>query len=110
MIGRQIGAYRILQRAAEGGMAIVYPAERADQEFRRRVAIKMLKSSAYHQEIVTRFRNERQTLAALDHSNMVKLLDGGCTEEGLPYLVMDYVEGVAITNYWRTKLEPKASS
>lgn len=99
MIGRQIGAYRILEEMAEGGMAIVYLAERADQEFRRRVAIKMVKPGANNEEILARFRNERQTLAALDHPNIVKLLDGGCTEEGLPYLVMDYVEGVPLADY-----------
>jgi serine/threonine protein kinase/tetratricopeptide (TPR) repeat protein len=99
LIGRQIGFYRILQETAEGGMAIVYLAERADDQFRRRVAIKMVKPGANNREILARFRNERQTLAALDHPNIVKLLDGGSTEEGLPYLVMDYVEGIPIAPY-----------
>jgi serine/threonine protein kinase/tetratricopeptide (TPR) repeat protein len=99
MIGRQIGSYRILGETGQGGMAVVYLAERADQEYRKRVAIKMVKPGANHEEIIRRFRNERQTLAALDHPHIVKLLDGGTTEEGWPYLVMDFVEGVPIDRY-----------
>jgi len=99
MVGRQIGAYRILHETGEGGMAVVYLAERADEEFRKRVAIKMVKLGTNNEQVLRRFRNERQTLAALDHPNIVKLLDGGSTHEGLPYLVMDYVEGVPIHQY-----------
>jgi len=99
MVGRQIGAYRIMGKIGEGGMAVVYLAERVDQEFRKHVAIKMVRPGASSSEILRRFRNERQTLAALDHPNIVKLLDGGSTEEELPYLVMDYVQGVPIDQY-----------
>src|SRR6267143_2250679 len=99
MVGRQIGAYRLIQECGHGGMAVVYLAERADREYRKRVAVKMVKPWANNDEILRRFRNERQTLAALDHPNIVKLLDGGSTEEGLPYLIMDYVEGVRIDEY-----------
>jgi serine/threonine protein kinase/tetratricopeptide (TPR) repeat protein len=99
MIGRQVGAYRILQETGQGGMAVVYLAERADHEFRKRVAIKMVKPGGNSAEIIRRFRNERQTLAALDHPHIVKLLDGGTTDEGWPYLVMDFVEGVPIDQY-----------
>jgi serine/threonine protein kinase/tetratricopeptide (TPR) repeat protein/TolB-like protein len=102
MIGRQIGAYRILQETGQGGMAVVYLAERADHEFRKHVAIKMVKPGGNSEEIIRRFRNERQTLAALDHPHIVKLLDGGSTEEGWPYLVMDFVEGVRIDRYCDT--------
>lgn len=102
MLGRHIDAYRILRETGHGGMAVVYLAERADEEFRKRVAIKMVKAGANSEEILARFRNERQTLAALDHPNIVKLLDGGSTEEGLPYLVMEYVEGVPIDEYCDT--------
>lgn len=99
MIGRQLGAYQIVRELGHGGMAVVFLAERADQEYRKRVAIKMVKLGVESKEILSRFRNERQTLAALDHPNIVKLLDGGSTEEGWPFLVMEYVEGVPIDEY-----------
>jgi serine/threonine protein kinase len=70
-------------------MAAVYLAVRADGEFRQQVAIKLIRPGLDSGEVLRRFRNERQTLAALDHPNVVKLLDGGSTPEGLPYLVMD---------------------
>ena len=101
--GRKIGAYKIIRELGEGGMAVVYLGERDDQQFRRRVAIKMLRPGLYTAEVVQRFRNERQTLAALDHPHIVKLLDGGSTEDGLPYLVMDYVEGVPIDEFCRVR-------
>src|SRR5580692_4142751 len=88
--GRRIGAYKIVRQLGEGGMAVVYLGERDDQHFRKQVAIKMLRAGSSSAEIVYRFRNERQTLAVLDHPNIVKLLDGGATEDGLPYLIMDY--------------------
>jgi serine/threonine protein kinase/tetratricopeptide (TPR) repeat protein len=99
MSGRIVGAYRILRETGQGGMAVVYLAERADQEFRKQVAIKMVRPGPNSEEIVRRFRNERQTLAALDHPNIVKLLDGGTTEEGWPYLVMDFVDGLPVDQY-----------
>jgi len=99
--GKRIGAYKIVRELGHGGMAVVYLGERDDEQFSKRVAIKMLRPGFYTAEIVQRFRNERQTLAALDHPNIVKLLDGGSTEAGLPYLVMDYVEGVPIDEYCR---------
>jgi serine/threonine-protein kinase len=102
MAGKRIGAYRILREIGYGGMAVVYLAERADEQYRKRVAIKMLQPGANRDEILRRFRNERQALAALDHPGIVKLLDGGSTEEGLPYLIMEYVEGVRIDEYCDT--------
>jgi len=104
MIGKHVGAYRIVSEAGQGGMAIVYRAERADSEYRKRVAIKMVKPGHHREEIILRFRNERQTLAALDHPHIVKLFDGGTTEEGWPYLVMDFVEGVPIDKYCDNRL------
>jgi len=80
-------------------MAAVYLAERADGEFRQQVAIKLIRPGLDSDEVLRRFRNERQTLAGLDHPNIVKLLDGGSTPEGLPYLAMDYVEGSPIDQY-----------
>jgi serine/threonine protein kinase/tetratricopeptide (TPR) repeat protein len=99
MLGRRIGAYRIEQRIGFGGMASVYLSSRADEEFRKQVAVKILRPDLDNAELLRRFRNERQTLAVLDHPNIVKLLDGGSTEEGLPYLVMDYVDGRPIDEY-----------
>jgi serine/threonine protein kinase len=99
MTGKRIGAYRILREIGRGGMAVVYLGERDDQNFRKQVAIKMVQPGIDTEQILQRFRNERQTLAALDHSNIVKLLDGGSSEDGLPYLVMEYVEGLPIDRY-----------
>jgi serine/threonine protein kinase/tetratricopeptide (TPR) repeat protein len=99
MVGKKIGAYRIIRLIGHGGMAVVYLGERDDQQFRRHVAIKMVLPGTNAQEIFRRFRNERQTLASLDHPNIVKLIDGGSTEEGSPYLVMDYVDGVTIDHH-----------
>ncbi|MFY9560090.1 MAG: protein kinase [Terriglobales bacterium] len=99
MVGRRIGAYKIIQRIGRGGMATVYLASRADEQYEKQVAIKILLPELGSEELLRRFRNERQTLAKLDHPNIVKLLDGGSTEEGLPYLVMDYVQGVPIDKY-----------
>jgi serine/threonine protein kinase len=98
-IGRKIGSYRITRQIGRGGMAVVYLGVRADDQYRKRVAIKLVLPGLDSDEVIRRFRNERQTLAALDHPNIVKLLDGGNTEDGLPYLVMDYVEGMLITEY-----------
>lgn len=97
--GRRLGAYRIIREIGQGGMALVYLGERDDQNYRKQVAIKMVKPGIDTEQVLQRFRNERQTLAALDHSNIVKLLDGGTSEDGSPYLVMDYVEGLPIDQY-----------
>jgi serine/threonine protein kinase/tetratricopeptide (TPR) repeat protein len=102
LAGKRIGAYRILREIGQGGMATVYLAERADDHYRKRVAIKMLKPGTKQDDILRRFRNERQALAALDHPGIVRLLDGGSTEEGLPYLIMEYVDGVRIDEYCDT--------
>ena len=99
LTGKRIGAYRILREIGQGGMAVVYLAERADDEYCKRVAIKMLKPGTGRDEILRRFRIERQALAALDHPSIVRLLDGGSTEEGLPYLIMEHVDGVRIDEY-----------
>ena len=80
-------------------MGIVYLAERADGEYRKRVAIKVANTYMAGEETLRRFRTERQVAAALDHPNIVRLLDGGTTGEGLPYLILEYVEGVRI-DHW----------
>jgi serine/threonine protein kinase/tetratricopeptide (TPR) repeat protein len=91
--GRRIGVYRVVREIGRGGMGSVYLAERADEEFERRVAIKVIRRGMDTEEIVRRFRSERQILAHLDHENIAKLLDGGTTEDGRPYFVMEHVEG-----------------
>lgn len=97
--GRRIGAYEILRLLGEGGMGAVYLAARADGAFRRMVAIKMVRPEAASGEVLRRFEQERQILASLDHPNIARLLDGGVTPDGLPYLVMDYVDGKPIDIY-----------
>jgi serine/threonine protein kinase len=99
MVGRQLGDYKLVRRVGQGGMAAVFLAVRADDEYRKQVAVKLVQPGLGDRDLSNRFRNERQTLAALDHPNIVKLLDGGSTSEGLPFLVMDYVEGSPIDEY-----------
>src|SRR5215471_10549724 len=99
MVGRHFGDYKIVRRIGQGGMAAVFLARRADDEYTKEVAIKLVQPGLDSREQLSRFRNERQTLAGLDHPNIVKLLDGGSTTDGLPFLVMDYVEGSPIDEY-----------
>jgi eukaryotic-like serine/threonine-protein kinase len=96
---RRIGPYRILRELGRGGMGVVYLAERDDGQFRRRVAIKLLRRGGDAEELHRRFLAERQILASLDHPNIAQLLDGGVTDGLLPFLVMEYVEGMPITEY-----------
>jgi non-specific serine/threonine protein kinase/serine/threonine-protein kinase len=98
-VGKRIGRYRVVRQIGIGGMGAVYLAERADEEFRQQVAIKALRPGLEEGDILRRFLVERQTLAGLEHPNIVRLLDGGTTEDGRPYLVMDYVEGLPIDEY-----------
>ena len=101
--GRQIGSYRILHQLGRGGMGTVYLAERADEQYRKRVAIKLLKPGEDDSQLVRRFSNERQMLAVLDHPNIVKLLDAGVADDGTPYFVMDYIEGQPIDEFCQTR-------
>jgi len=103
LLNRQLGPYRILRRLGAGGMGAVYLAARADDQFRRLVAVKAIRPELLDDHTRRRFENERHTLAALDHPNIVRLLDGGTTEDGVPYLVMDYVEGQPIDRYCRER-------
>src|SRR5258708_1026169 len=97
-IGRRIGPYQIGRKIGTGGMGAVYLAERVD-EFRQKVALKLLKRDIASREVISRFRHERQILAGLDHPYLARLLDGGATEDGHPYFVMEYVEGASIDSY-----------
>jgi tetratricopeptide (TPR) repeat protein/predicted Ser/Thr protein kinase len=89
----QIGAYTVLHEIGRGGMGVVYLADRADGEYRKRVAIKLITSARHDPTSEQRFRRERQILAQLEHPNIARLLDGGATVAGQPYFVMEYVEG-----------------
>ena len=96
---RVLGAYRILHEIGRGGAGAVYLAARRDDAFNKAVAIKLLHPGLESTELVRRFRHERQILASIDHQYVAKLLDGGSTADGLPYLVMEYVEGLPIDRY-----------
>ncbi len=96
---RKIGPYRLLKKLGEGGMSRVYLAVRDDDEYQKLVALKVIPRDLDRDDLRRRFRTERQILASLDHTNIAKLLDGGTTESGLPYFVMDYIEGVQIDEY-----------
>ncbi|HEV2705451.1 MAG TPA: protein kinase [Pyrinomonadaceae bacterium] len=98
---QKIGRYRILHEVGRGGMGAVFAAVRDDGEFEQKVAVKVIKSGLNTQAIVRRFRRERQILASLEHPHIARLLDGGMTEEGLPFYVMEFVEGVPIDEYCR---------
>ncbi|HEV2763768.1 MAG TPA: protein kinase [Pyrinomonadaceae bacterium] len=99
MAGRRVGNYQVVREIGRGGMGAVYLAVRADDEFQRRVAIKLVKRGMDTDFILRRFRNERQILANFDHPNIARLFDGGTTDDGLPYFVMEYIEGRPVTLY-----------
>ena len=98
-IGERLGAYEIVRELGHGGMGAVYLAERADGQFEKRVAIKVLKRGTDTDEVLRRFRIERQILANLEHPNITRLLDAGTTTDGLPYFVMEFIEGMPITKF-----------
>ncbi len=101
--GARIGPYEILREAGRGGMGVVYLAERADGEYRKHVAIKVVRLSYASEDLAARFRAERQILANLDHPNIARLLDGGTLPSGQPYLVMEYVAGETLDGFCRTR-------
>ncbi len=98
-IGRRLGSYRLIKLIASGGMGQVYLAERVDGQYEQHVAIKLMRESFDRVALVSRFKAERQILASLDHVNLAKVLDGGITEDGVPYFVMELVAGEAIDAY-----------
>jgi eukaryotic-like serine/threonine-protein kinase len=101
LIGKSIGKYKILREIGRGGMGAVYEAIRDDGEFSQKVALKLIKRGMDSDEILRRFRNERQILASLKHENITRLLDGGITENGSPFYVMEFIEGVSIDEFCR---------
>ena len=103
MVMRRVCAYKLIREIGRGGMGAVYLAVRADNQFRQRAAIKLVKRGMDTDFVIRRFRNERQILAALNHPNIARLLDGGATDDGLPYFVMEYIEGIPIHRYCDTR-------
>ncbi|HEX5481758.1 MAG TPA: serine/threonine-protein kinase [Terriglobia bacterium] len=98
-IGRRIGPYQVTEQVGRGGMGIVLRAIRADGQFEQEAAIKIIRAPLTLDFLLERFRHERQILAALDHPNIARLLDGGTTEDGLPYFVMEYIDGQPLDAY-----------
>ena len=106
LAGGRIGAYRLGGRIARGGMGEVYRAERIEGGFTQDVAVKLIAARLLDPETVRRFQAEQQILASLRHPGIVSLLDGGITPEGRPYIVMEYVDGLSIMEFCRTRALP----
>jgi serine/threonine-protein kinase len=98
-IGRHIGRFTILKELGRGGMGVVYLAARDQDEFRQTVALKLIRRGLDTDDILRRFRNERQILASLNHPNIGKLFEGGTSDDGLPYFVMEYIDGRQLLQY-----------
>jgi serine/threonine protein kinase len=105
-LGQTLGAYRITEKIGAGGMGAVYLAERSDGEFRQKVAVKLIKNGLSSAAVLRKFKLERQILAELEHSFIARLIDGGTTSDDLPYLVMEYVEGVRLDEFLRRENPP----
>ncbi|HTW38572.1 MAG TPA: protein kinase [Steroidobacteraceae bacterium] len=99
LIGRRFGPYEIIEEIGTGGMGTVYRAARNDEEFEQSVAIKLVRAEQGSSFVLNRLRSERRILASLDHPNITRLLDGGRTANGLPYLVMEFVDGQPIHEF-----------
>ena len=97
--GTKLGDYEVQSLLSAGGMGVVYRAIRADGLYKQQVALKIVRADLGKEFTSTRFRNERQILASLDHPNIAKILDGGTTPDGLPYFVMELIDGLPITAY-----------
>ena len=103
MAGKQLGPYRLLDAVGAGGMGTVYSAERTDGQFQKTVAIKVALGALHSPTLLKRFLEEQQILANLEHANIARLLDAGVSPEGIPYLVMEYVEGTPLNEYVRMR-------
>lgn len=98
-VGFHIGAFTLVRLLGQGGMATVYLGERTDAEFQQTVAVKLLRHGLYSEVEQRLFRRERKALASLSHSNIARLIDGGVSETGIPYLVLEYIDGMPITDF-----------
>src|SRR6195256_2702438 len=103
MIGQHIGLYKINREIGRGGMGTVYQATRDDDQYQKQVAIKVVRRGMDTDLVLARFRKERQILAGFDHPNIARLFDGGSTESGVPYFIMEYIEGQAIDEFCDTQ-------
>ena len=103
LVGVRLGPYRLLKEIGRGGMGAVYLADRADGQFQKQVAVKMVRPGLDTEFILARFRRERQVLGRFDHPNIGKLLDGGTAANGTPYFVMEYIDGEWITGYCKSR-------
>lgn len=101
LAGRQIGKYKVVREIERSGMGAIFEATRTDGEFEQRVAIKLINPIFINNELLERFKRERQILARLAHPNIVRLLDGGITAERVPYFVMEYIDGSPVNRYSR---------
>ena len=100
-VGEMVGPYRLVELVGSGGMGSVYRAVRADNEMEMSVAVKLMKAAFHSQDVIARFRAERQILANLQHPHIARILDAGARADGLPYLVMEFVDGVSPYEYCR---------
>jgi len=98
---KMIGSYKIIREIGRGGMGIVFEAVREKEDFSQIVALKLLKRGMDSDAMLRRFRHERQILAWLEHVNVARLLDGGLSEDGVPFFAMEYVQGQAIDDFCR---------
>ena len=98
-IGQQVGSYTIEKKIGQGGMGLVYLAKRADDNFEHQVAIKIIRQNQATETNIERFRREQRILAGLKHPGIAQLYDGGVTAESFPYIIMEYVDGISITEY-----------
>ena len=103
VIGARFGPWRVSREIGRGGMGIVYLVIRDDAQFQKQAALKLIRAGMDTAELLLRFRHERQILASLDHPYIARLIDGGTTPEGRPFLVMDYVEGLRIDTWCRDR-------
>lgn len=107
-VGARYGKWRILERIGEGGLSLVYRAERADDRYEQTVALKVLRASVFQGSAIRYFIRERRILSSLNHPGLARMIDGGETATGTPWLVMEYVDGVPITDYCRENDLPLA--
>jgi eukaryotic-like serine/threonine-protein kinase len=105
-LGERVGAWRIVREIGRGGMGSVYLAARADEAFEKQVAVKVIRRGMDTEDVIRRFRSERQILAKLDHPNIARLLDAGATEDGRPFFVMEAIDGRPIDEYCEAERLP----